>query len=333
MILLLGVAGIYSYLNLGRAEDPSFTIKTMVVHVAWPGATASEMQDPGHRQNREEAAGTALSRPHRKLFAARRVVHPGLSDRPDAARQGEGALVPGPQEGRRYQGRPAARRHRTELQRRVRRRLFGDLHADRRRHEPRRAQDARRRHSPAAAARRRRQQGRHHRRAAAKNLHRVQPRQAGDARHHPAADFRQRCQAERRHLRRLGRHVGRPHQSAGHRGVLRCRRPSPRCRCRSDGHVFRLGDIATVKRGYQDPPSFIVREGGKPALGLGVSMQDGANIITLGENLKTRDGWRSSPNCRSGSKSRRSPTSRTSSSTRSRSSSRPLSKRSASCWS
>ena len=54
----------------------------------------------------------------------------------------------------------------------------------------------------------------------------------------------------------------------------------------ADGRVFRLGDIATVKRGYEDPPTFIVREGGKPALGLGVSMQDGANIITLGENLK-----------------------------------------------
>src|SRR5205085_1440387 len=53
------------------------------------------------------------------------------------------------------------------------------------------------------------------------------------------------------------------------------------------GRSFRLGDIATVKRGYQDPPAFIVREGGKPALGLGVSMQDGANIVTLGENLKT----------------------------------------------
>jgi multidrug efflux pump subunit AcrB len=44
MILLLGAAGIYSYLNLGRAEDPSFTIKTMVVQVAWPGATASDIQ-------------------------------------------------------------------------------------------------------------------------------------------------------------------------------------------------------------------------------------------------------------------------------------------------
>ena len=40
MILLLGAAGVFSYLNLGRAEDPSFTIKVMVVNVAWPGATA-----------------------------------------------------------------------------------------------------------------------------------------------------------------------------------------------------------------------------------------------------------------------------------------------------
>ena len=44
MILLLSAAGTYSYFNLGRAEDPSFTIKVMVVNVQWPGATATEMQ-------------------------------------------------------------------------------------------------------------------------------------------------------------------------------------------------------------------------------------------------------------------------------------------------
>src|SRR5450631_1832453 len=43
-ILVLAAAGIYSFVNLGRAEDPSFTIKTMVVNVAWPGATATEIQ-------------------------------------------------------------------------------------------------------------------------------------------------------------------------------------------------------------------------------------------------------------------------------------------------
>src|SRR5262249_59661044 len=49
----------------------------------------------------------------------------------------------------------------------------------------------------------------------------------------------------------------------------------------ANGRIFRLGDIATVKRGYPDTPPFIVREGGKPALGLGVSMQGGAHIIAL----------------------------------------------------
>src|SRR3990167_7143050 len=44
MILLLAGAGAWSYLNLGRAEDPSFTIKVMVVSVLWPGATSDEMQ-------------------------------------------------------------------------------------------------------------------------------------------------------------------------------------------------------------------------------------------------------------------------------------------------
>lgn len=34
-------AGAFSYVNLGRAEDPVFTIKTMVVSAVWPGATAS----------------------------------------------------------------------------------------------------------------------------------------------------------------------------------------------------------------------------------------------------------------------------------------------------
>src|SRR3984893_19082299 len=44
MIVILGAGGIYSYFNLGRAEDPSFTIKVMIVNVSWPAATATEMQ-------------------------------------------------------------------------------------------------------------------------------------------------------------------------------------------------------------------------------------------------------------------------------------------------
>src|SRR5439155_16142429 len=44
-ILASAGAGIYAYVHLGRAEDPSFTIKVLTVTAAWPGATAQEMQD------------------------------------------------------------------------------------------------------------------------------------------------------------------------------------------------------------------------------------------------------------------------------------------------
>ncbi len=41
-MLVLMVAGIASYLRLGRNEDPDFTIKTMVVQAVWPGATVGD---------------------------------------------------------------------------------------------------------------------------------------------------------------------------------------------------------------------------------------------------------------------------------------------------
>jgi multidrug efflux pump subunit AcrB len=37
------VAGLFSYLQLGREEDPAFTIKTMVIQAKWPGASAQEV--------------------------------------------------------------------------------------------------------------------------------------------------------------------------------------------------------------------------------------------------------------------------------------------------
>ena len=45
LIILITVAGILSFFELGRAEDPPFTVKQMTIISAWPGATAQEMQD------------------------------------------------------------------------------------------------------------------------------------------------------------------------------------------------------------------------------------------------------------------------------------------------
>jgi multidrug efflux pump subunit AcrB len=45
LIVAITFAGAFAFMKLGRAEDPSFSIKVMTIVSAWPGATAQEMQD------------------------------------------------------------------------------------------------------------------------------------------------------------------------------------------------------------------------------------------------------------------------------------------------
>lgn len=52
------------------------------------------------------------------------------------------------------------------------------------------------------------------------------------------------------------------------------------------GRTFRLGDVATVTRGFVDPPDNLVRQKGEPALGLGVVMMKGANIQSFGRDVE-----------------------------------------------
>src|SRR6202158_1221372 len=53
----------------------------------------------------------------------------------------------------------------------------------------------------------------------------------------------------------------------------------------ASGTILQLGDVANVTRGFVDPPDFLIRQRGVPALALGVVMQKGANILTLGEDI------------------------------------------------
>ena len=53
----------------------------------------------------------------------------------------------------------------------------------------------------------------------------------------------------------------------------------------ASGRVFRLGDVAKVTRSYETPPSFLARYNGKPAVGIGVVMQKGGNVLELGKAL------------------------------------------------
>lgn len=55
---------------------------------------------------------------------------------------------------------------------------------------------------------------------------------------------------------------------------------------RAGNTVFRLGDFATIRREYKDPPQDKMRYNGKEVIGLGVSMEKGGNIIRMGEALE-----------------------------------------------
>ena len=52
------------------------------------------------------------------------------------------------------------------------------------------------------------------------------------------------------------------------------------------GRMVRLGDIATVRRGFADPPQPMFRVNGEPAIGLAIAMRDGGDILALGANVK-----------------------------------------------
>jgi multidrug efflux pump len=52
------------------------------------------------------------------------------------------------------------------------------------------------------------------------------------------------------------------------------------------GQTFRLGDIATVRRGYADPPPMFMRFGGREAIGLAVSMVRSGDVLKLGDDLR-----------------------------------------------
>ena len=49
-----------------------------------------------------------------------------------------------------------------------------------------------------------------------------------------------------------------------------------------------LRDVATFSRGYQDPPTLMMRFNGKPVISLGVSTAEGGNVVAMGEALKRR---------------------------------------------
>jgi multidrug efflux pump len=285
MIILLGAAGLFSYFNLGRAEDPSFTIKVMVVNVQWPGATATEMQaqvaDKVEKKLQELPFLDRVESYSQPGVSFIRVI---LSDRTPPAKVKD--LW--------YQVRKKVGDMRGSLPAGIIGPSFNDEYGDVYSALYMLTADGLTMADLKARAENIRQR-----------LLRVQDVNKVDI----IGERPERIFIEFSHTRlaTLGLTPQQIFESVTKQNAVvaggSIDTASDRINLRVTGafsgvdaiaavpvqagpQVFRLGDIATVKRGYEDPPGFLIRTGGKPALGLGVSMQDGANIVTLGENLK-----------------------------------------------
>jgi multidrug efflux pump subunit AcrB len=57
---------------------------------------------------------------------------------------------------------------------------------------------------------------------------------------------------------------------------------------RVNDRFYRLSDFAVISRGYEDPPQPLFRFNGQPAIGLGIAMAKNGNLLEFGEALKTR---------------------------------------------
>jgi len=53
-----------------------------------------------------------------------------------------------------------------------------------------------------------------------------------------------------------------------------------------NNRFYRLAELAGIEHGYADPPQKMFRVNGKPAIGIGISMRAGGNVLHLGESMR-----------------------------------------------
>ena len=283
-MVLLGIAGVWSYWNLGQSEDPPFTFPVMVVRTYWPGATAAEMEQqvtdrieeklqeheqlnylnsysrPGESQVffvvREDRKGVPIEQVH---YQVRKKINDIRQNLP------QGVIGPffndefGDNFGNIYSltGKDFSYRELRDYSEQIRKRLL-------------------RVHDVAKVVFFGLQEEKIEVRVG--NTKRselgvpsqlifdaIQAQNAVT----PAGFFE--MDNDRIYIRATG----------GLRNVEDIRNTP----ITFNGRTFRVGDVAEVHRGYVDPPQAQMRFKGQPSIGLGVSMKKGGDIIVLGKAL------------------------------------------------
>lgn len=284
LIILISVAGIVAFFKLGRAEDPPFTVKSMTVITAWPGATAQEMQD--------QVAEPLEKRMQELRWYDRTETYtrPGLAFTTVTLLD---STPPGEVPEEFYQARKKLSDEASNLPAGVIGPLVNDEYSDvtfalfalKAKGQPERllvrdAEDLRQRlfHVPGV-----------------KKVNIV-----GEQAERIFISF------SHDRLATLGvtpqdifaalngQNVLTPAGSidtAGAQVFIRVEGAFDKLQKIRDtpivvqGRTLKLSDVATVERGYEDPATFQIRNGGEPALLLGVVMRDGWNGLNLGEAL------------------------------------------------
>ncbi len=289
LFLMIGtlLAGLFAFTRLGRLEDPNFTVPTMTAVVAWPGASAQQVQDQ------------VLNRMERALQQLENVDNVR-----SFARQGYGGLTlwmkggtPAAElEEAWYQARKKIGDVRHEFPDGVRGPLFNDEFSDvysvlyalsapelRWNELQVLAEDLKRRLQSVdgvvkvAVIGRQAEQVQVEFSTPKLNALGLNPGMLIDALARQNALLP--AGATEGAMDRVFVRVS---------GALRDARDVADVPVAAGGRLLRLGDVATVRSGLEDPPSYTVRHDGQPVLLLGVTFDKSGNVLRLGEALDER---------------------------------------------
>ncbi|UOF14828.1 efflux RND transporter permease subunit [Lysobacter capsici] len=284
LIFLVSLAGLVSFFNLGRAEDPAFTVKVMTVVTAWPGATAQEMQDQVAEKIEKRLQEL------RWYDRSETYTRPGLAFTMLTLLD---STPPSQVQEQFYQARKKVADEAGNLPSGVIGPMVNDEYADvtfalyalKAQGEPQRllvrdAETLRQRLLHVPGVKKVNIVGEQSERIYVEFSHErlatlgVSPQQVFAALNTQNA------------LTPAG-----SVQTKGPEVFIRLDGAFDELQKISDtpvvaqGRTLKLSDIATVKRGYEDPKTFVIRNGGEPALLLGVVMREGWNGLDLGKAL------------------------------------------------
>ena len=310
-IVVFALIGAWSYQRLGQSEDPPFTFKMMVVRTLWPGATADEVARQVTDRIEKKLHGDRPVRVHPLVLAPGRIADHLRRARLDACRRSC-----------RRSGTRCARRSATSA-RRCRRAWsgpffndeFGDTfgniyaltgegfdyavlkdYAERIELELQRVPDVGKVELLGLQDEK-----------VFIELSNTKLATLGV----PLTAVQQRARpAERDRAGELLRDADRPRAAARRPAAFDSVEEIRDFPIRVGDRTFRLGDVATVRRGFSDPPAPRMRFMGEDAIGIAVAMKNGGDILRLGDTLRHASSRACRRRCRSAWSCARSATSR-----------------------